>query len=271
MACCNAAMIGSAPGGIGLRFTPIARQARAPGYTAGRDGGVSVRQLRRDRLRGQMKILFDFLPIFLFFGTFKFAEGRKEWAARFASDNLGFLVSGGVVGPGEAPVLLATLVVIVATLAQVAVILVRGKKVDTMLWVSLALVTVMGGATIWFRSETFIKWKPSILYWAMGLAFWLSQLLFRKNLLKLLIGAQLSLPDTVWQRLNFAWVAFFGLMGLINIYVAYTYSTDAWVNFKLFGGLGLMLLFTLAQGLYLSRHLHEPTTPGADTPARESQ
>jgi intracellular septation protein len=223
------------------------------------------------RSRPPMKILFDFLPIFLFFGTFKYAETQREWAARFATEHFGAIVSGGVVGPAEAPVLLATVVVILATLAQVAWLYARHRKVDMMLWVSLALVVVLGGATIWFRSETFIKWKPSILYWAMGLAFWLSQLLFHKNLLKLLIGAQLSLPDTVWQRLNFAWVAFFGLMGLLNIYVAYTYSTDAWVNFKLFGGLGLMLLFTLAQGLYLSRHLHEPATPGADTPARESQ
>lgn len=213
-----------------------------------------------------MKILFDFLPIFLFFGTFKFAEGRKEWAARFASDNLGFLVSGGVVGPGEAPVLLATLVVIVATLAQVAFILARGRKVDTMLWVSLALVTVMGGATIWFHNETFIKWKPSMLYWAMGLAFWISQAVFRKNLLRTLMGDQLDLPAGIWQRLNFAWIAFFGLMGLLNLYVAYSFSTDTWVNFKLFGGLGLMLLFTLAQGVYLSRHLKHEDEAVAEPP-----
>ena len=204
-----------------------------------------------------MKLLFDFLPIILFFGTFKFAEGRKEWAAQFASDHLGFIVSGGVVGPDEAPVLLATVVVIFATLAQVAFLVARGKKVDMMLWVSLGLVTVLGGATIWFHSETFIKWKPSVLYWVMGLAFWVSQALFRKNLLQALIGNQLTLPAGVWQRLNFAWIAFFAFMGLANLWVAYSFSTDAWVNFKLFGGIGLMLLFTLAQGLYLSRHLQE--------------
>jgi intracellular septation protein len=202
-----------------------------------------------------MKILFDFLPIFLFFGTFKYAEGRKEWAARFASDHLGFIVSGGVVGVGEAPVLLATVVVIVATLAQVAFLLLRGKKVDTMLWVSLGLVTVLGGATIWFHNETFIKWKPSVLYWAMGLAFWFSQVLLRKNLLRSLIGDQIELPARVWQRLNFAWVAFFAFMGLLNLYVAYSFPTDTWVSFKLFGGIGLMLAFTVAQGIYISRHV----------------
>ncbi len=205
-----------------------------------------------------MKLLFDFLPIILFFATFKVAEGHKDWAAQFASEHLGFLVSGGAVGASEAPVLLATVVVILATLAQVAWLIARGRKVDTMLWVSLALVTVLGGATIWFHNETFIKWKPSVLYWVMGLAFWLSQLLFDKNLLRTLMGEQLSLPARVWQRLNFMWIAFFAFMGLLNLYVAYSFSTDTWVNFKLFGGIGLMLAFTVVQGFYVSRHVeHE--------------
>ena len=202
-----------------------------------------------------MKILLDFLPILLFFGTFKYAESQKEWAARFASEHFGFLVSGGVVGTGEAPVLLATLVVMVATLAQILVLLARGKKIDMMLWISLALVVVLGGATVWFHSETFIKWKPSVLYWAMGLSFWISQTFFRKNLLQAMMGAQLELPSGVWLRLNFAWIAFFAFMGLLNLYVAYSFDTATWVNFKLFGGMGLMLVFTLAQGIYLTRHI----------------
>jgi len=202
-----------------------------------------------------MKLLFDFLPILLFFGTFKAAETQPERAAQFATEHFGAIVSGGVVGADVAPVLLATVVVIVATLAQVAFLWTRGKTIDTMLWVSLALVVLLGGATIWFHSEAFIKWKPSVLYWIMGVVFWASNVLFSKNLLRALIGAQLDLPGRVWSRLNLAWVVFFGVMGFLNIYVAYAFSTDAWVNFKLFGGLGLMLLFTLGQGLYLSRHL----------------
>ena len=202
-----------------------------------------------------MKLLLDFLPIFLFFGTFKFAEKNADAAAAFATEHFGFLVSGGIVGPKEGPVLLATLVVIVATLAQIGVLLLMRRKVDLMLWVSLVLVGVLGGATVWFHNDTFIKWKPSGLYWAMGLALLVSQVVFRKNLLQALIGAQLVLPPAVWQRLNAAWIAFFALMGALNLYVAYNYSTDTWVNFKLFGGMGLMLAFTLAQGLYLSRHL----------------
>jgi intracellular septation protein len=140
-------------------------------------------------------------------------------------------------------------------MAQILFLLARGKKIDMMLWISLALVVVLGGATVWFHSETFIKWKPSVLYWAMGLSFWISQTFFRKNLLQAMMGQQLELPSGVWQRLNFAWIAFFALMGLLNLYVAYSFDTATWVNFKLFGGMGLMLVFTLAQGIYLTRHI----------------
>ncbi len=214
-----------------------------------------------------MKFLFDFLPIALFFAVFKYAESHRDWAAAFATGQLGFMVSGGAVGPTEAPVLLATVVVIVATLAQVLWLKLRGRRVDTMLWISLGLVVVLGGATIYFHNETFIKWKPSVLYWAMGLSLWLSPLLFGRNLLRVLLGEQMELPDRVWHRLNFAWVAFFALMGLLNLWVAYHFSTDAWVNFKLFGGIGLMLLFTLAQGVYLSRHLKDDEAPASKAPA----
>ena len=208
-----------------------------------------------------MKLLADFLPIILFFAAFKFAGSDKDAAAAFASEHFGFLVSGGNVGASEAPVLLATVVVIIATLVQVLVMKLRGKKVDTMLWVSMVLVVVLGGLTIWFHSETFIKWKPTLLYWVMAGAFLLGPVLFGKNLLRLLLGEQLQLPDPVWQRLNWAWVGFFGAMGALNLWVAYTFSTDAWVNFKLFGGIGLMLVFTVAQGLYISRYL--PDEPAA--------
>jgi intracellular septation protein len=210
-----------------------------------------------------MKLLLDFLPIILFFGTFKYAEASADWAARFATDHFGFIVSGGVVGTEEAPVLLATVVVIVATTAQIAYLLARRRKIDLMLWITFVLVVVLGGATIWFHNATFIKWKPSVLYWAMGLAFWVSQAIFHKNLLQTLIGEQLELPAVAWQRLNFAWIAFFGLMGLLNLYVAYSFSTSTWASFKAFGATGLMLAFMVGQGFYLSRHLK----PDADAAA----
>jgi intracellular septation protein len=204
-----------------------------------------------------MKILFDFLPIVLFFGVFKYAENHKAWATVFVGEHLSFMVSGGVVDAETAPMLLATLVVIAATLIQIGIMLVRGKKVDFMLWTSLVLITVLGGATIWFHDANFIKWKPTVLYWVMGAGFLFSSLLFKKNLLKKLMGEQLDLPSFVWQRLNVAWVAFFAFMGALNLYVAYHFSLDTWVNFKAFGSLGLMLVFTILQGIYLSRHLVE--------------
>jgi intracellular septation protein len=208
-----------------------------------------------------MKLLLDFLPIILFFVTFKYAEGNKDWAADFATRHLGFIVEGGKVGSGEAPVLLATIVVIFATLAQVAWLKSRGRKVDLMLWVSLALVVLLGGATVYFHSETFIKWKPTALYWAMASAFAISELFFGKSLLRVLLGSQLELPNPVWWRLSVAWIAFFAIMGLLNLWVAYSFSTATWVNFKLFGALGLMLAFTIGQGLYLSRFIKDDAAP----------
>ncbi|MBC7732405.1 MAG: septation protein A [Bacteriovorax sp.] len=215
-----------------------------------------------------MKILLDFLPIILFFGMFKYAEGHTDWAARFASDHFGFIVSGGVVGTEEAPVLLATVVVIIATVVQIGYLLARRQKIDMMLWVTFVLVVVLGGATIWFHNATFIKWKPSVLYWAMGSAFWVSQTFFRKNLLQTMMGEQLDLPPLVWQRLNVAWIGFFALMGVINLYVAYNFSTSTWASFKAFGATGLMLVFMLGQGIYLSRHIkpEAEATPAAPGP-----
>ena len=207
-----------------------------------------------------MKILFDFLPIALFFGMFKYAEANKDWAAGTATDWLGFMVSGGMVGPAEAPVLLATVVVIVATLAQIVWLKLRGRKVDLMLWISLGLVTALGSATIYFHSENFIKWKPIVLYWVMGASLLVGQLAFGKNGIKSLMGAQMSLPDPVWRKVNFSWVGFFAIMGVINLWVAFNFSTGAWVNFKLFGSMGLMLLFILAQAFFLNKHLKPDAT-----------
>lgn len=216
-----------------------------------------------------MKLLFDFLPIVLFFATYKYAESHKQWAADYATLHLGSLVAGGTVGAEQAPVLLATVVVIIATLAQVLWLKASRRKVDAMLWVSLALVVILGGATVYFQSDTFIKWKPTGLYWAMALALGLAPLA-GKNLLKLLMGEQLQLPDRIWQRLNLAWVGFFVLMGVLNLWVAYSFSTDAWVNFKLFGSLGLTLVFTIAQGLALARYLDQQP-PEANAPGEETR
>jgi len=212
-----------------------------------------------------MKFLLDFLPLILFFGTFKLAEGHKAAAALFATEHFGFMVSGGQVGPEEAPVLLATLVVIAATLAQALFLKLRGKKIDLMLWISLTLVVVLGGLTVWFHNETFIKWKPTGLYWAMALTFWGSQAFFGKSLIKATLGQEMPLPEAVWRRLNWAWVGFFALMGLLNIWVAYNFPTSTWASFKAFGTVGMMFVFVLAQGFYLSKHLPDEE-PAAEEP-----
>jgi len=207
-----------------------------------------------------MKLLLDFLPLLLFFGSFKYAESHKDWAALFASEHFGFMVSGGKVGPEEAPVLLATVVVMAATLLQALVLKLRGKKIDLMLWISLGLVVTLGGATIWFHNETFIKWKPTGLYWGMALVFLISDKLMGKNLLKSMLGEEIQMPAAIWSRLNLAWVGFFAAMGVLNLYVAYNFSTSSWANFKVFGSTGLMLVFTLAQGLYMGRHIIEDSS-----------
>ena len=219
-----------------------------------------------------MKILFDLFPIALFFGMFKYAGSHVDWAAATATEWLGFMVSGGQVGVKEAPVLLATVVVILATAAQILWLAARGKKIDTMLWVSLTLVVVLGGATIYFHSENFIKWKPTMLYWAMGTALLVGQLFMNKNGIKSLMGAQMTLPDAVWRKVNFAWVGFFAFMGALNLWVAFNFTTDMWVNFKLFGATALMLVFVVLQAVYLGRYmtpeakLNDATSPDAGKP-----
>ena len=202
-----------------------------------------------------MKILFDLLPVILFFVAYKIAGTNQAGAFEVASRWL-----GNGIEPTQAPILLATAVAILATAAQIAWVWIRHRKVDTMLWVSLAIITVFGGATLFFHNPTFIKWKPTALYWLFGSTLLVSDLFFGRNLIRKMLEAQVRLPEPVWPRLNFAWATFFGAMGALNLYVAYNFSEEAWVNFKLFGGMGLMLLFVLGQGFYLSRHMNEETT-----------
>jgi intracellular septation protein len=204
-----------------------------------------------------MKLLFDFLPIILFFVAFRVANADKEAAAAFATSHFSFMVSGGVIGPDEAPVLLSTLVVIVATLTQVLVLKALRRKVDAMLWVSLALVVVLGGLTIWFHDKTFMLWKPTLLYWVMASTFALGPMLFGKNVLRTILGDQLVLPESIWRRMNWIWVIFFALMGALNLWVAYTFAFDQWVTFKSFGLIGLMLAFSVAQAMYMSRYISD--------------
>jgi intracellular septation protein len=205
-----------------------------------------------------MKFLFDLFPVLLFFSVFKWAEGHAATAQSFVSQHLSGFVSGGAVGPGQAPILLATAVAIAATLCQIGYLLARRRKVDAMLWVSLAIITVFGGATIYFHDETFIKWKPTVLYWCFAAALLISQVFMKKNLIRAMMEKQMALPESLWARVGLSWAAFFIAMGLLNLYVAFNYSTDQWVTFKMFGGMGLMLAFIIGQSVLLAKYLKEP-------------
>ena len=175
-----------------------------------------------------MKLLFDLFPVMLFFVAFKF-QG----------------------------IYVATAVAIAATVAQIIWTKFRHGKVDTMLWVSFAIIGVFGGATLLLHDETFIKWKPTMLYWLFSVILLVSNVMFNKNLMRSLLQEKIALPLHIWHRLNLGWSLFFAVLGFVNLYVAFNYSTDAWVNFKLFGFTGLMLVFILAQSAWLAKYVDE--------------
>lgn len=177
-----------------------------------------------------MKFLFDLFPVVLFFVAFKIAD-----------------------------IYVATGVAIAATFAQVAWLKLRKRKIEPMLWASLAIIVVFGGATLLLQDETFIKWKPTVLYWLFA-AVLAGAAAARRNLIRAMLSDHMQLPGPVWSRLNLAWIGFFAFMGVLNLYVAYNFSTDLWVNFKLFGGMGLMFLFVFAQALVLGKYATEEKT-----------
>jgi intracellular septation protein len=175
-----------------------------------------------------MKFLFDLFPVILFFVAYKVAD-----------------------------IYVATGVAIAATVGQIAWVWFRHGKVDTMLWVGLGLIGFFGGATLLLRDPTFIMWKPTVLYWLFAAALVFSATVLRKNLIRKMLEAQMALPDALWGRLNLAWAVFFAFMGAANLYVALNFSESTWVNFKLFGGMSLMFLFIVGQGLLVAKYIHE--------------
>lgn len=204
-----------------------------------------------------MKFLFDLLPLILFFIAFRLSEGNQQAAADFIGPILGKLGLGAAVAPTQAPILVATLVVIIATALQVAWVWLRHGRVDKMLWASLILVVIFGGMTLVFHDENFIKWKPTILYWGFAAMLLISAAVLKKNLIRQMLEAQVQLPDPLWARLNLAWVAFFVLLGALNLLIAFGLNlpTATWVSFKLFGSMGLTIVFIVAQGMFLARHI----------------
>ncbi len=178
-----------------------------------------------------MKILFDFFPILLFFICYKFYG-----------------------------IYTATAVAMAASFAQVILYRIKHQRYEKLHLISLGLILVLGGATLFFHNPWFIKWKPTGIYWLSSLVFLLSSYIGKKPLIQKMMESNVKLPKKIWLRLNLAWAIYFLVMGALNIYVAYHYDTDIWVNFKLFGGAGFMLIFVFIQAMYLTRHaIDQPT------------
>ena len=173
-----------------------------------------------------MRLLFDFLPIVVFFAVYKFFG-----------------------------IYIATVAAILISLFQVIAYWLKHRSVPSIQLISLVLILLFGGSTLFFHNELFIKWKPTVLYWVLACAALISQYFAKKPLIQRLLETNISLPQTVWFSLNWNWIIFFTLMGGINLWVAYSFTTNTWVNFKLFGFLGITFLFIFIQAIYLSRYI----------------
>lgn len=149
----------------------------------------------------------------------------------------------------------ATAAAIVATIIQAGWSWVRNRKIEKMIMINLGIIIILGGATLALQDETFIKWKPTVLYWAFATVLLLSNMIFRKNLIKAMMGSKMEMADPLWNKVNLSWAGFFLFMGCLNLYVAFNFDTDMWVNFKLFGGMGLLLVFALGQAFLLAKHI----------------
>jgi intracellular septation protein len=207
-----------------------------------------------------MKFLFDLFPIALFFGVFRWGENNKESAHGLLQQYLGGLIDGGSATAAQSPIILATVVGIIATVLQIGYLLARRKKVDGMLWVSAAVIVVMGGATIYLHDDTFIKWKPTILYWTFAAILLFYQQVMGKNLMKSVMGEAMKLPEPIWRQVAWAWIGFLLALGALNLLMAFVVlkgDTSAWVNFKVFGTTGLFFVFIVAMGVMLSKHMEE--------------
>jgi intracellular septation protein len=177
----------------------------------------------------RMKLLLDFFPIVFFFIAFKMYD-----------------------------IYVATGVLIIASLLQTTVHWVMHRRFEKMHVITLLLVCVFGGLTLLLQDEMFIKWKPTVINWLFAIAFMGSQFIGDKSILQRMMADHITLPAVIWLRLNIAWTVFFITLGMANLYVVYNFDTETWVNFKLFGLLGLTIVFVIGQSIYLSRYMQEP-------------
>jgi len=175
-----------------------------------------------------MKLLFDLFPLVLFFIAYKLYD-----------------------------IYTATAVIIVATLVQVLYFYLKHKRVEKLHVITLVLIIILGGLTLILQDEDFIKWKPTIVNWGFALVFLGSHYIGQKSIIQRMMDGMISLPEVIWSRLSWLWIAFFILSGVANVYVAFNYDTDTWVNFKLFGLMGMTLVFIVVQGLYINHYMQE--------------
>lgn len=208
--------------GVNEHFSPVFFTEDAPN-----------RRFSCNKVSHYMKLFFDFFPILIFFIGYKF---------------FGIFV--------------ATAIAILCSFLQLAFYWLKFHRIDTMILISSITIAVLGGFTLMFHNVMFIKWKPTILYFIFALAFFISGLVSKKSLLERMLHQTLQLPAAIWQRLNYIWIAFFILLAGLNLYVAYHFSTNTWVDFKLFGIIGLTLLFLLGQGLYIARFIDPSNVKG---------
>ena len=188
-----------------------------------------------------MKQFIDFIPLLLFFIVYKIEPRIVEIAGHSLS-------VGGIYS--------ATAMLIISSLVVYGILFIKQRKLEKSQWLTLSACLVFGSLTLAFHSETFLKWKAPVVNWLFALAFAGSHFIGDKLLIKRIMGHALTLPDAVWTRLNLAWIVFFLFCGAANLFVAFTYQS-IWVDFKVFGSLGMTVLFLIAQGVYLSRHLHD--------------
>ena len=214
-----------------------------------------------------MKFVSDFFALILFFVVYFAGEQFPELAREYATRLLGGIVRGGVIPTDLASLLLAIAVAIVVFAIQIIVLLAMRKKIGAVQWVSFVLLVVFGGASIYFHDDNFIKWKVTVLYWLFAIVLIVSNTLFGKNLIRMLMEPNgMILPDRVWQRLNLTWIAFFSLIGVVNLYIAFQFSRSVWVTFKSFGLTAATIVFALVQGFVISHYLDRLEDEAAANP-----
>ncbi|MCU0929063.1 MAG: septation protein IspZ [Burkholderiaceae bacterium] len=201
-----------------------------------------------------MTLLFHLLPLVLFYATLAAAQAFPAGSIVVFIEQLGHAVSGGAAGAREAPAILATTVGLLAATVQVLWLRLQARRIEPALWASVVLVAAIGVLSVWLHHEAFVKWRPSVVCWMVGIVLWFSQAVLRRNLLRSLLGRQLALADSAWQRLNAAWVGFFGLLGLLNVWIAHSYPTAVWLEFATYGAPLLFAAFVAVQAVALARH-----------------